>query len=38
MQANENKFPSKEIFINDFEWYMQRHRESFTKEQFDRKI
>src|SRR5205085_8383101 len=34
MQSNDNKFPSKEIFIGDFEWYMQRHRESFTIEQF----
>lgn len=31
-------FPSKEEFIKDFEWYMHRHRESFTKEQFDRRI
>jgi len=31
-------FPPKNEFINDFEWYMHRHRESFTKEQFDRKM
>lgn len=31
-------FPSKEEFIKDFEWFMHRHRESFTKEQFDRRI
>jgi DNA helicase-2/ATP-dependent DNA helicase PcrA len=31
-------FPSKETFIADFEWYMHRHRESFTKEQFDRRL
>jgi DNA helicase-2/ATP-dependent DNA helicase PcrA len=33
-----NTFPSKEIFIADFEWYMQRHRESFTPEQYDRRL
>jgi DNA helicase-2/ATP-dependent DNA helicase PcrA len=36
--GKQDKFPSKEIFITDFEWYMHRHRESFTKEQFDRRI
>lgn len=33
-----DKFPPKEDFIADFEWYMFRHRESFTKEQFERRI
>lgn len=37
MQATE-KFGSKEEFISDFEWYMYRHRESFTKEQFERRM
>jgi DNA helicase-2/ATP-dependent DNA helicase PcrA len=32
------RFPSKEEFILDFEWYMNRHRESFTKEQFARRM
>ncbi len=36
--AYQNGFPSKEEFINDFNWYMHRHRESFTKEQFDRRL
>jgi DNA helicase-2/ATP-dependent DNA helicase PcrA len=36
--AYRNGFPSKEEFINDFKWYMYRHRESFTKEQFDRRL
>ncbi len=31
-------FPGKEEFINDFEWYMHRHRESFTHEQFVRRL
>lgn len=34
----ENGFPSKEEFISDFNWYMHRHRESFTKEQFARRL
>ena len=38
MQNNNEQFPSKEEFIKDFEWYMTRHRESFTKEQFDRRM
>jgi DNA helicase-2/ATP-dependent DNA helicase PcrA len=33
-----NTFHSKEQFITDFEWYMHRHRESFTKEQFARRM
>ena len=32
------QFPSKQEFIADFEWYMHRHRESFTKEQFERRM
>ncbi|TWI81343.1 DNA helicase-2/ATP-dependent DNA helicase PcrA [Lacibacter cauensis] len=39
MQDNpSNTFHSKEQFIADFEWYMRRHRESFTKEQFNRRM
>lgn len=38
MQANENVFPAAKDFISDFKWYMVRHRESFTKEQFDRRM
>ncbi|WP_298298526.1 ATP-dependent DNA helicase [Hydrotalea sp.] len=34
----EHQFPSLEKFIADFEWYMHRHRESFTKEQFERRL
>jgi DNA helicase-2/ATP-dependent DNA helicase PcrA len=33
-----NRFPAKEEFINDFNWYMERHRESFTKEQYARRL
>ena len=32
------KFPTKSIFINDFMWYMQRHRENFTEEQYNRRV
>lgn len=38
MQANNNQFPPKEEFVKDFEWHMNRHRESFTREQFDRRV
>lgn len=38
MQTSNEKFPAKEEFIKDFEWYMHRHRESFTKEQFERRL
>lgn len=38
MQNNNDQFPEKEIFISDFNWYMHRHREFFTKEQYDRRL
>ena len=31
-------FPSKQDMLNDFNWYMYRHRESFIKEAFDRRL
>ena len=31
-------FPSKEEMIADFNWYMHRHRENFTKEAFERRM
>ena len=38
MQKNPNKeFPSKKVFIELFEHYMNRHRESFSQEQFNRR-
>ncbi len=36
--GKKDKFETKENFIEDFEWYMLRHRESFTKEQFARRL
>jgi DNA helicase-2/ATP-dependent DNA helicase PcrA len=32
------EFPSKDILISDFKWYMDRHRESFNIEQFERRM
>ncbi len=37
MQETE-KFPDQQQFIKYFEWFMHRHRESFTREQFDRRM
>ncbi|HEX6914209.1 MAG TPA: ATP-dependent DNA helicase [Chitinophagaceae bacterium] len=37
-ESGTDRFPSKEVFISDFEWYMKRHRESFTPEQFNRRM
>jgi DNA helicase-2/ATP-dependent DNA helicase PcrA len=31
-------FPPKENLVNDFNWYMNRHRENFTREAFNRRI
>lgn len=36
--GKKDTFPSRQEFIADFEWHMHRHRESFTKEQFDRRM
>lgn len=38
MQADNEVFPAVQEFIADFDWYMRRHRESFTKQQFDRRM
>jgi DNA helicase-2/ATP-dependent DNA helicase PcrA len=34
----EEAFPLKEEMIEDFKWYMKRHREHFTAEAFDRRL
>ncbi len=31
-------FPPLEEFLKDFDWFMHRHRESFTEEQFKRRL
>jgi DNA helicase II / ATP-dependent DNA helicase PcrA len=33
-----HRFKEKEDMLSDFKWYMYRHRESFTKEAFDRRL
>jgi DNA helicase II / ATP-dependent DNA helicase PcrA len=33
-----NIFPTKEDMLKDFDWYMHRHRESFIKEAFERRL
>jgi len=38
MKEQNDVFPGKEEFIEDFSWYMRRHRESFTREQFERRM
>jgi len=38
MQTNQDRFPPKEDFLTAFNWYMRRHRESFTREQFERRM
>ncbi|HUQ64607.1 MAG TPA: ATP-dependent DNA helicase [Flavitalea sp.] len=35
---SKNGFPAKEDMLNDFQWYMHRHRESFIKEAFERRL
>ena len=32
------QFPSADEFVADFTWYMRRHRESFTKESYARRL
>jgi DNA helicase-2/ATP-dependent DNA helicase PcrA len=32
------KFPTVDEFIKDFSWWLNRHRESFTREQFARRM
>ncbi|MDR3716163.1 MAG: ATP-dependent DNA helicase [Puia sp.] len=34
----EERFPSREEMLRDFEWHMRRHRESFTREAFGRRM
>ena len=36
--GKKDKFPSKEEILADFNWYMHRHRENFSKEAFDRRM
>ena len=36
--SEQNNFASKKDFVQDFNWYMHRNREHFTKEQFARRM
>lgn len=38
MKLNGEQFAPVSDFIDDFNWYMRRHRESFTREQFNRRM
>jgi len=38
MIKNANIFPSKEEMLEDFKWNMKRNKESFTQEQYKRKM
>ena len=38
LDSGTETFPDKSIFIQDFEQHMRRYRESFTKEQFKRRM
>jgi DNA helicase-2/ATP-dependent DNA helicase PcrA len=37
-QHADGQFPSKEELLKDFQWYMHRHREIFTREAFARRM
>ena len=38
MKKNGDAFPPPEVFVADFKWYIDRNRENFTKESYDRAI
>lgn len=37
-KEQDDVFPSIDTMIKDFEWYMYKHRESFTKEAYQRRL
>lgn len=37
-ESGKDIFPSKEEMIADFNWYMRKHRENFTREAFERRM
>ncbi len=37
-ESGKEQFSTKDDMIADFNWYMHRHRENFTKEAFERRI
>ncbi|MGP8217416.1 MAG: ATP-dependent DNA helicase [Bacteroidia bacterium] len=38
MKENDNIFPTKQTLVSDFIFFMRKNRESFTKEQFQRRL
>jgi DNA helicase-2/ATP-dependent DNA helicase PcrA len=38
MKNNKDRFPQVDDLLQDFTWYLRRHRESFTREQFARRL
>ncbi len=38
LEDDQKEFPSKQSFVTYFDWYMNRHRESFSTEQFNRRM
>jgi DNA helicase II / ATP-dependent DNA helicase PcrA len=38
MLTNNNVFAAKETFIGDFNWYLNKHRENFTLQQFKKRV
>ena len=38
MKERGEQFPTADEFLSDFEWYMHRHRENFTRQQFERRL
>ncbi|MDX2001609.1 MAG: ATP-dependent DNA helicase [Chitinophagales bacterium] len=38
MRDNGNEFSPKTTLLQDFEWYMQRHQDSFTGEEYQRRL
>ena len=37
-ESEQDRFPDKSFFLQEFDRYMHRHRESFTREQFARRM
>lgn len=35
---NSKNFPPRDVLLSDFNWYMNRHKENFTREAFSRRV
>ncbi|CAN5221510.1 hypothetical protein BH09BAC1_BH09BAC1_02910 [soil metagenome] len=38
MKENQDNFPQASFLVQEFEWYMKRHLDSFTPEDYDRRM